>query len=321
MLVNIIKKIAISSILAIACIVVVYLAKNVIEMREPYIDISGNKQALTVDLPSKPENNALRFAVATIVSVETTYSTYLRFVNKIGRDIGRNETFIIRPTYKEIREDLEKGDVDVALVCTGTYVHASAGGHVNILVQPEFEEGIDYRCLIIVPRKSRAEGLHDLRGKTMAFTDPESHTGFVVPSVAMADSGYVIHNFFGKIIFTGNHDRSIHAVALGIVDAAGINSLVWESMLREDPTIIDNVRVLWRSQTFGPPHILVPSTLDENMKKSLLDAFLAMDKSREGIEILAPLGIRRFVPGREEDYETAIRLYERFWDYGGDTWR
>ena len=92
-------------------------------------------------------------------------------------------------------------------------------------------------------------------------------------------------------------------------------------MLREDPTIIDDVRILWRSETFGPPHILVPSNLDENMKKSLLDAFLAMDKSPEGNDILAPLGIKRFVPGREEDFETAIELYDRFMDYGGDSWR
>ncbi len=71
---------------------------------------------------------------------------------------------------------------------------------------------------------------------------------------------------------------------------------------------------------FGPPHILIPSGLDKELEQSLFDAFLAMDKSPEGREILLPLGIKRFVPAREEDYTSAIELYQRFVEMGGTSW-
>jgi len=61
--------------------------------------------------------------------------------------------------------------VDIAFVCTGTYVHSLQKKRIRLLVQPEFEEPLEYRCLVIVPAKGKAETLGDLRGKVMAFTD------------------------------------------------------------------------------------------------------------------------------------------------------
>jgi len=52
----------------------------------------------------------------------------------------------------------------------------------------------------------------------MVFTDPESNTGCIVPSVAVADLWYNIKEFFRKVIFTGSHDRSIRAIAIGMID-------------------------------------------------------------------------------------------------------
>ena len=56
-------------------------------------------------------------------------------------------------------------------------------------VEFEFENGIEYRGLIIAPEKSSIRTIEDLRGKTIAFTDPESNTGFIIPSVAVQDLG------------------------------------------------------------------------------------------------------------------------------------
>jgi phosphonate transport system substrate-binding protein len=252
-----------------------------------------------------------------MISAEATFSTYRRLVSKVAHAVGRQETFVLRPSYADVRRALEKGEVDVALVCTGTYVHALPQGKVRLLVQPEFEEGLEYRSLLIVPAASSASRLEDLRGGVVAFTDAESNTGCLVPRATLAGRGWQAGEFFREILFTGSHDRSIQATALGIVDAAAVDSLIWESAKHQDPALARSVRVIWASEAFGPPPIVVPVTVDERLAESLRDAFLSLGEDSEGRQILSALGIRRFVPARSTDYRSAVALYESLQGQGG----
>ncbi len=255
--------------------------------------------------------NSLRFAVATMVSAEATFTTYRSLVQRICRDVGRQEAFVLRPSYAEVRRELEQGRIDVAFVCTGTYVYALPQGRIRLLVKPEFEDGLQSRCLFIVPARSRRDALEDLRGAVMAFTDPESNTGCLVPQALLVERGYDPKSFFNETVFTGSHDRSIQSVALGVVDVAAVDSLVWGSSVQQDASLARRARVIWRSEAFGPPPIVVPAGLEAGLERSLRQAFLTLDQDEEGRAILSSIGIKRFVEAHHEDYASAIALYRR----------
>jgi phosphonate transport system substrate-binding protein len=283
-----------------------------------YVDFS-KRTSFIVDstVPqSTQDSGKLRFAVATMVSAEETFITYRRLVQRICRDVGRNDAFIVRPSYRAVREALEQEKLDVAFVCTGTYVRSLDNGGIRLLAQPEFADGLEYRCAIIVPHTSRRKTLDDLRDATMAFTDPESNTGHYVPSAAIFDKGFKPATFFKKIVFMGTHDRAIQATAIGAVDAAAVDALIWESHVRRTPSLAKRVRIIWQSEIFGPPPIVVPSSLPDDLVEALRSSLLALDKDDEGRHILAEIGIRRFVIPRPEDYNSATRLYEKFRDEG-----
>ncbi len=312
---------------ALVCIVLAGLAAATVrgasillESRTILLDFSerdhGAKRAAD---PSKKDDR-LRFAVATMVTAEETFSTYRRFVERICRDVGRKTAFVLRPSYADVRRGLEEGDIDVALVCTGTYLHALPGKRIKLLVQPEFKEGLSYRSIMIVPFGDPTQDMEDLRGKAMAFTDRESHTGCLVPSAIIRNRGYNPRTFFRSVVFTGSHDRSIQAVALEMVDCAAVDSLIWESSLRLDPSLARRARIIWESESFGPPPIVVPVGLAEDLQNNLRQAFLSLHEDEEGRAILSGIGIERFVPARPEDYQTAIDLYERFPLRGYSRW-
>ena len=312
----------------VPCLVLVSLALagvrevwNIGAFREPFVDFSHRDSELSGLSDELDEaSDRLRFAVATMVSAEETFSTYRRLVQRICRDVGLQEAFVLRPSYADVRESLEQGKVDIALVCTGTYVHSLRRKRIRLLVQPEFEAPLEYRCLVIAPAKSAAKTFEDLRGKVMAFTDPESNTGCLVPAAPLVGRGDNPKTFFKKIVFTGSHDRSILAVSLAVVDAAAIDALIWESKIREDPSLIEKVRILWRSEVFGPPPIVVPVDGDPAMAKSLQEALLALDKDDEGREILSEIGIKRFVMPREESYQSAVQLHRQLERLGDLSW-
>ncbi len=291
---------------------------HVLQSRAPFVDLSERSE--WPEPLAGARDSRLRFAVATMVSAEATFSTYRRLVQKIGRSVGREATFVLRPSYAEVGRALEQGQVDVAFVCTGTYVHSLAQNRTKLLVQPEFEDGLQYRSLLIVPAGSSARSLEDLRGAVMAFTDPESNTGCLVPRAMLAERGSSPRSFFRKVVFTGSHDHSIQATALGIVDVAAVDELVWASAKRESPSLADDVRVIWTSEVFGPPPIVVPRALDAALESSLREAFLALDQDEEGSAILSAIGIKRFVPPRPEDYRSVVELHSRLEAWESAQW-
>lgn len=289
--------------------------------QEPLVDFG-----VRVRTRGEPESEAvggekrLRFAVASMISAEGTFSSYRELVQRVCRDVDLPEAFIVRPSYADVRRGLEEKTIDVAFVCTGTYAFSAAKKKIKPLVQPEFQNGLQYRCLLIVPMSSRAKTIEDLRGATMAFTDPESNTGYLVPSAMLADRGEDPRSFFKSIVFTGSHDRSIRAVALEAVDVAGVDSLVWASLVQRDPSLARSVRILWQSDPFGPPLIVVPQGLDNSLEASLRAAFLNLDEDEDGRRILLSIGIKRFVAARPEAYQTAISLYQRLERKGVLSW-
>ena len=318
---RVIREVVVCLVLAGLGLAVVRAVWAVARSNEPFAELSYRQPGTggSADRPAE-DKDRLRFAVATMVSAEATFSTYRRLVQRICRDVGRKEAFIVRPSYATVREALEQGTVDVAFVCTGTYVHSLRKKRIRLLVQPEFEGSLQYRCLVIVPSKSGLEAFDDLRGTVMAFTDPESNTGCLVPTATLLGRGDDPRSFFKKIVFTGSHDRSILAVALSVVDAAAIDALVWESTLREDPSLAGRVRIVWRSEVFGPPPIVVPASIDPALADSLQEALLALDKDEAGRDILSAIGIKRFIVPQPECYQSAVELYERVRERGDLSW-
>ncbi len=151
-------------VLAGAALGIVAGVATFVDYRAPLIDLSvRNGSAGMLEAPAQGGGD-LRFAVATMVSAEATYETYDRLVRKVSRLVGRRAVFVLRSSYADVRRALERGQVDVAFVCTGTYVHSLPAKRIKLLVQPEFEDGLEYRSLFIVPALSPVEKLEDLRG-------------------------------------------------------------------------------------------------------------------------------------------------------------
>ncbi len=139
--------------------------------------------------PIEAENNRFRFAVASMISAEETWVTYKQLVDYVASHLGDEASMILRPSYSDVRILLEEKKVDIALVCTGTYVACSRASTVELIAVPEFKNDIKYRCLFVVNKNSTINDIADLRGRSFAFTDPESNTGCIVPSWVVKKQG------------------------------------------------------------------------------------------------------------------------------------
>jgi len=117
--------------------------------------------------------------------------------------------------------------------------------------------------------------------------------------------------FFGEVIASGSHQRSIRLVLDGSVDASGIDSTVLELEQAQQPGVARGLRVV---ESIGPcpvPPVVVAARRPEALKARLREVLLAMHGDPEGRAILADGLIDRFVPVRDADYDPIRTMVHR----------
>jgi len=256
-------------------------------------------------LEASPNPLVVKVAVAAILSPQSTLYTYERLADYLAEKLGRPVELIQRATYAETNELIRTRQVDMAFICTGAYIRGQREFEMDLLAVPEINGKTTYQSYIIVPSTSSVHYWEDLRGKVFAFTDPLSLSGYMAVLALLKSKGENPGQFFSRTLFTYSHDNSIRAVAEGWVDGAAVDSLVYEALTKQDLFYQNRVRVIWKSEPFGSPPVVAPRGLDPALRMKLRSILLEMDQDKKGREILALLGVDRFVPGDDRLYDSA----------------
>lgn len=257
-------------------------------------------------VPKKKERRGqrLRIAVGGMITPKAGFGYYRQFLDYIGEKTGMQVDFVDRENYAEINELVRNGSVEVAFVCGGPYVDGHKAFGMELLAAPQAYGKSVYHSYIIVPKDSPAEQLRHLRGKTFAFTDPLSNSGKLVPTYMLARMGETPEGFFRKVIYTRSHDKSIKSVAQKIVDAAAVDSLIWEYEDRTNPEFTSKTKIIERSPAYGIPPVVVRKDLDPKLKEQLRQVFLKTHEDEKGREILKGMMIDKFVLIKDSAYDS-----------------
>ena len=113
----------------------------------------------------------------------------------------------------------------------------------------------------------------DLAGKTLAFTSPTSNSGFKAPSAILkSEFGLVADSDFSTA-FSGKHDNSILGVANKDYEAAAIANSVKKRMIDRDVVKEDQIRTIYKSQTFPTTGYGHAHNLDPTLVAKIKQAF------------------------------------------------
>jgi phosphonate transport system substrate-binding protein len=257
-------------------------------------------------------NPPLRVAVAAMVSPKETLEIYRQLLTYLGDKTGKSLELVQRKTYGEVNELLGKGLIDLAFVCSGPYVTGKERYGFVLLAVPEVSGHPTYSAYLIVNKESGFQRLEDLKGRTFAFTDPESNTGRLVPLAWLAALNTTPEAFFGRIIYTYSHDNSIMAVARGLVDGAAVDGLIWDYYAKKNPAFTSKTRVIKKSEPFCIPPLVASRQFPAADRERIQKLLFGMHQDPEGKKILTELMIDRFIPVRDEWYDSVRKMEQRF---------
>ncbi|MFO7747244.1 MAG: phosphonate ABC transporter substrate-binding protein [Orrella sp.] len=201
--------------------------------------------------------------------------------------------------YAAVVQALTAGHIQLARLGGSSYAAGyidSEGGIEPVAVPAELDGTLGYHSVLIVRSDSPYQKLEDLKGKSLAWADPNSTSGYLVPMVSLRSNGIEPKEFFGETVFSGGHEQSVIGVLNGTLDSA----FTWTSkddntgqlrmMMDRDMLKREDVRVVWESPLIPNPLYAVPSDLPADMKKDLEEFFLNLHKERPELADAAASG-------------------------------
>lgn len=256
---------------------------------------------------TEDKQNPIRLAISSVLSPTDTVYYYQEIAKNIGKRLNRPAILIQRRSYNEISNLMINGGADIALLSTGAYItHVENGGFEGIATQERFGSPY-YYGYIVASIENDFSDIRDLKGKDIAFYDPSSYSGFLFVEEELESLGEDVENFFGRQVYTYSHEGSLNAILNNIVDAAAVNSLVFETMKHKNPKEVKKLKIIEKSMPLGTGPVVIRSNLSTEEKELIKESFLTMHEQDSIKPSLQGLYIDRFIPFDSEYYEV---LYE-----------
>jgi len=265
-------------------------------------EINLQDDKTSVDSTQSSSQQKIYVAISTMISPVETFNLYKDLIDYISVKLGVPIEFKQRKTYAEVNELLNQNKLDFAFICTGAYLEARNRMPIEILVVPVVEGKPYYQAYVIVNDESNINSIDELQGKSFAFTDPLSNTGYDYIINILKDRRTNPEKFFSKTIFTYAHDYSIQAVKRKIVDGATVDGLVYEYLKHFQPEKVEGIKIINKSRDFGIPPFVVQKNLDPKLKLELKNIMLTMHQDSEGKKLLNKIMIDKFIEADDSLY-------------------
>ena len=288
------------------------------DLDQRYCDANGD---LVADPPGDPrmllDPDRLIFAYTPVEDPAQFRGVWAGFLAHLEKAVSRDVLFFPVQSNSAQIAAMRAGRLHIAGFNTGSVPLAvNCAGFVPTTMMARADGSFGYEMEILTHRESGIGSVPELRGRTLAFTSPTSNSGFKAPSVLLeSEFGLVADQDF-EPAFSGRHDNSVLGVLQRDYDAAAVANIVIDQVLARGVGSRDDLRVLYRSETFPTTAYGVSNRLDSDLAEAVIEAFYTFDW--EGSALDAEFEESSFIPISYEGHWEVIRRIDVA---SGTSWR
>ena len=159
--------------------------------------------------------------------------------------------------------------------------------------------------------------IEDIKGHTMAFVDPESTSGNLVPTSEIIkafpndaldmDKLHTNDVFFTAVSYSGSHQAGIQAVARGDVEIVPVSNQILASEIASGNVNETDIKVIHESGTIPAEAMVVAEHVDDETRQVLVDFLVEYDNQAYFTEVIKKDNAR-FIKCSIDDYAAVIEL-------------
>tara|TARA_A100000164_G_scaffold367574_1_gene389695 strand:+ start:378 stop:1391 length:1014 start_codon:yes stop_codon:yes gene_type:complete len=256
--------------------------------------------------PLDGDPKTVNFGIISTESTSNLKEQWLPLLSDMEKAIGVPVKPFFAPDYAGIIEGMRFGKVHIAWFGNKSGMEAVDRSGAEVFAQQVGADGKQgYYSYVITHKDSGLKDLKDLLkcDKTLDFGigDPNSTSGFLVPSYYVFAQNGVDPKTCFKTVRNSNHETNFMATANKQVDAAANNSEQWVRSHQKVPEQAKNVRVIWKSPLIPSDPITYRKDLSKDLKARLQGFFLTYgrfgspDEIAKAKKILAGMQLSPFV--------------------------
>src|SRR5215475_5211845 len=256
----------------------------------------------------------LTFALLSTESAPEVTRRWEPILAQLEKDLGVKVKHVMASDYRGTIEALKFKKAEIGHLGPKSYVEATNDNYANVepVVQIRHSNGsLGYRSCLIVHADSDIFSPEDIGGKTFAFNDPNSTSGYLVPmTMFLNEMGVNPKEYFSKLTFSGSHEASILAVTNKKVEVASTNLPDIQQLTKEGKIPRGALRVIWVSKLIPNDPIVVRKDLPDSLRQAIQVSLASMKEQHPEVFAAAGSIIGGFQKVDDAQYQVIRELNE-----------
>lgn len=193
-------------------------------------------------------DDTLRFGVGLFQpDKEKNDATYRPMADYLAKKLGRKVQLRTVDSWEGLAKSLANGETDIALLGPWGYVLAHGHSGAQAVATILYDGKPTYHALVVTRPDSGINRLEDLKGRSFAFGDKGSTSGYLIPTHQLLKMGIADpEKYFGKVVYT-RHQAIETQVTRGELDAGADYDRNRNAMIEQGLIRAAESRIIWTS--------------------------------------------------------------------------
>ncbi|MGL1888427.1 MAG: phosphate/phosphite/phosphonate ABC transporter substrate-binding protein [Reichenbachiella sp.] len=232
------------------------------------------------------------------------------FQKFIKQKTGINIQVIISGSYEELISAFDNQKADFALMNSSGYVAVNQKFGSKAMLQAVRYGQPNYYGQIIANVNSGIKSIKDIEGKSIAYTDLNSTSGYLFPKSMLENQSVKTSN----VVFAGAHENVVRMVYEGTVDAGasyyskpaedGTIRDARSRLIKDYPDISEKVKIIQITDPIPNDPIVFAKHISKSISDQLSQAIISYTQTKEGQNLMQDFyAIEGYVHCDDQDYE------------------
>ncbi|HEY1057732.1 MAG TPA: phosphate/phosphite/phosphonate ABC transporter substrate-binding protein [Limnobacter sp.] len=187
-------------------------------------------------------------------------ATYTPLAQYLEKKLGKPVKLRTVDSWEGLAKSLANGETDIALMGPWGYVLANNESKAQAVATIEYEGKPEYFAIMVTNPKSGINSPADLKGKTFAFGDKGSTSGYLIPFHFFQKQGINPDTYFSKVIYT-KHQAIETQVVEGTLDAGADYNRNRDAMIADGLIKAQDSKIIWTSDPLPNDAVAVSESL------------------------------------------------------------
>jgi phosphonate transport system substrate-binding protein len=177
---------------------------------------------------------------------EKNDATYRPLADFLAKKLGRDVQLRTVDSWEGLAKSLSTGETDIALLGPWGYVLANNQANAQVVSTILYDGKPEYFAIMVTSPNSGINSPKDLKGKTFAFGDKGSTSGYLIPLYYFMQQGIDPETYFSKVLHT-KHQAIEMQVTQGALDAGADYNRNRNAMIELGLIKAEQSKIIWES--------------------------------------------------------------------------